>query len=243
MISNLSPLAILVLATLSAAQTNQGPIQYDAAHNATSIVGTWSTGNKDVRTGPDFANPSNVSFTYPANTGESYSFSDDGWYEISRFRMNSNASEPNCITAVMYWTHGTYELLPNGSIATYPNGDGYQQIQDPCAPISNFFENANYTELFTQWRIFLDPTFGPKLHMWKFDGNPVAPMFQLSTTPTMLPTTKLRNTTAASAGTGSTRKRSLLKRSNAGVEEAVVGRWTFLSVGASVVFAFVSSVL
>ncbi|KAK7025551.1 Reversal of tor2 lethality [Paramarasmius palmivorus] len=242
MISNLTPLAALAFATLAVAQ-NGVPIQYDAAHNATSIIGTWSTGNKDVKTGPDFANPSNVSFTYPPNTGESASFSGDNWYEIARFRMNSNASQPNCITAVMYWSHGTYTLNDNGSMTLTPVGDGYQQIQDPCAPISNFFENINVTELITQWRIFMDPTFGPKLHLWRFDGTPVAPMFQISTTPIMLPTTKLRNTTAASAGTGSTRKRSLTKRSNAGVEEAVVGRWTVLSLGASVAFAVASSVL
>lgn len=242
MISNLAPLAALAFATLAVAQDGV-PIVYNSAHNATPIVGSWSTGNKDVKTGPDFANPSNVSFNYPANTGEAISFSDDGWFEVARFRMNSNASQPNCITAVMYWTHGQYELNSNGSIILTPVGDGYQQIQDPCAPISNFFENINVTELITQWRIFQDPTFGPKLHLWRFDGTPVAPMFQLSTTPSMLPETKLRNTTAASAGTGSTRKRSLTKRSNAGVEEAVIGRWTVLSLGASVAFAVASSVL
>lgn len=112
----------------------------------------------------------------------------------------------------MNWVHGTYILQPNGSITMIPFGDGYQQIQDPCAAVSNFIENYNFTELYVQWRIFLDPTDGPKLHLFQFDGSPVAPQFQLSATPNMLPTQLLRNvTTVASVQTQS--RRSLLKRS------------------------------
>lgn len=112
----------------------------------------------------------------------------------------------------MNWVHGTYNLLPNGSITMVTFGDGYQQIQDPCAAVSNFIENYNFTELYVQWRIFLDPTDGPKLHLFQFDGSPVAPQFQLSATPNMLPTQLLRNvTTVASVQTQS--RRSLLKRS------------------------------
>ncbi|KAL0573181.1 Reversal of tor2 lethality [Marasmius crinis-equi] len=246
MILNITPLAALAFATLAAAQS-QTPIVYDAIHNATTIVGSWSTGSKAVKNGPDFANPTNMSFNYPKVTGEAYSFTADGWFEISRYRMVSNGSEPNCITAVMYWTHGKYELLPNGTINTYPNGDGYQQIQDPCAPISNQIENINNTEPFTQWRIFQDSSQGYKLHLWRFDGTPVAPLFQVSTTPNMLPLQKLRDVPAAPAGTSSTRRRSLseriMKRTNAGFEDAALGSWTVVSVGASVLFALGSTIL
>lgn len=101
----------------------------------------------------------------------------------------------------MNWVHGTFALNPNGSITMTPMGDGYQQIQDPCAAVSNFVENYNLTEFYTQWRIFQDPTFGPKLHLFQFDGSPLAPQFQLSSTPNMLPTQLLRNVTPAVAGT------------------------------------------
>jgi hypothetical protein len=74
-----------------------------------------------------------------------------------------------------------------------PLGDGFQQIQDPCAAQSNFMELYNYTEYYQSWRIFTDPTQGYKLHLFQFDGTPVAPLFQISTTPNMLPTTVLRN--------------------------------------------------
>jgi len=74
-----------------------------------------------------------------------------------------------------------------------PLGDGFQQIQDPCAAVSNFMELYNYTEYYKGWRIFTDPTQGYKLHLFQYDGSPVAPLFQISTTPNMLPTTVLRN--------------------------------------------------
>ncbi|KAG7088956.1 hypothetical protein E1B28_012901 [Marasmius oreades] len=245
-----TPFAAFAFASLVAAQipTNSGPINLDAVHNATSIAGHWSTGSRAVKTGPDFANPSNMSFKYPKVTGEAYSFTDDGWFEISRYRMVSNGSEPNCITAVMYWTHGQYVILPNGTINTFPNGDGYQQIQDPCAPVSNILENINNNETFPLWRIFQDASQGFKLHLIRFDGTPVAPLFQVSTAPNMLPRQKLRDAPVAPAGTGSTRRRrslyeTVVKRSNAGTEDVVIRGWTVLSIGAAVVLALCSSMI
>ena len=111
----------------------------------------------------------------------------------------------------MNWHHGEYTLVPNGSIILNPLADGYQQIQDPCAAVSNFIEQYNDTELYQQWRIFMDPTDGPKLHLFRFDGSPVAPQFQLSATPNMLPTQLLRNVTGFTVT--SQTKRSLRKRS------------------------------
>lgn len=80
-----------------------------------------------------------------------------------------------------------------------PFGDGYQQIQDTCAAVSNFIEDYNYTELYQSWRIFTDPTDGYKLHLFEFDGSPVAPQFQVSASPNMLPTRNLRNTTTSNS--------------------------------------------
>ena len=104
-------------------------------------------------------------------------------------------SQPSCITGVLNWVHGNYDVLANGSLVMTPFGDGYQQIQDPCAAQSNFIENYNDTELYIQWQIFLDATTGYKLHLFQFDGTPLAPQFQVSTTPNMLPTQLLRNVT------------------------------------------------
>lgn len=230
---SLTPLVALALASFSQQVVAQDQIVFDAIHNSTSIVGTWASGSKAVVTGPGFANPSNQSFTYPPVTGVSYSFTDDGWYEIARYRFNSNGTEPNCITGVIGWVHGKYDLLANGSIVMTPNGDGYQQIQDPCAAVSNFIENYNITELYAQWRIFTDPVDGFKLHLFQFDGAPLAPQFQVSTTPQMLPTRQLRNVTAVA----NTRR----KRDN-GAESRLVGDWTMVTV-ASTLLAAVASLL
>ncbi|KAF7375087.1 Proteasome subunit [Mycena sanguinolenta] len=181
--------ALLAAASAASAQD----IEYNSAHNVTPITGTWSSGSKHVVTGTGFANPSQESFTYPNTTGVGYAFSDDGWYEIARYRFASNASEPNCIIGTVVWVHGTYDLLGNGSIVLTPAGDGYQQVQAPCAATSNFIQNYNFTELMQSWQIFMDPTDGPKLHLFQFDGSPVAPLFQLSAEPNMLPKQVLRN--------------------------------------------------
>jgi hypothetical protein len=184
------PLAALLLATSTASAQ---AIVYNSAHNVTPITGTWSSGSQHVVTGAGFANPAQESFTYPNTTGVGYAFSDNGWYEIARYRFTSNATEPNCIVGTVIWVHGTYDLVDNGSIILTPAGDGYQQVQAPCAATSNFIQNYNYTELMQSWQIFMDPVFGPKLHLFQFDGSPVAPLFQLSTTPNMLPQQMLRN--------------------------------------------------
>lgn len=120
---------------------------------------------------------------------------------------------------MLNWAHGTYELLGNGSIVFNSFGDGYQQVQNPCAAVSNQILNFNVTELYQSWQIFQDPVDGFKLHLFAFDGSPVAPQFQLSATPNMLPTQPLRNVTTGfttqdgfvSTGT----KRDLGKRSAA----------------------------
>ncbi|KAJ7123348.1 chaperone for protein-folding within the ER, fungal-domain-containing protein [Mycena filopes] len=187
------PLTALMLAVSAVSAQD---IEFNAAHNTTPIVGTWSSGSQHVVPGAGFANPAQESFTYPNTTGVGYSFSDDGWYEIARYRFASNASEPNCIIGTVVWAHGHYDLLGNGSIVLTPLGDGYQQVQAPCAATSNFMQNYNFTELFVSWQIFTDVTFGPKLHLFQFDGSPVAPLFRLSQQPNMLPKQMLRNVSA-----------------------------------------------
>jgi len=211
-------------------------IVYDTAHNATSIVGTWSTGSKNVQTGPGFANPANRTFIYPKTAGMSFSFTDDGHYEVAKYRFNGNGSQPTCITGVLVWHHGEYTLLPNGSMTLSPLGDGFQQVQDPCAAVSNFIETYNITELFLQWRIFLDANDGPKLHLFQFDGSPLPPCFQISTNPNMLPTQLLRNDTNQLAASPSTPSKNIRRSPNSatgfGQREKVAGALGMVIIGA-----------
>ncbi|KAH9948263.1 chaperone for protein-folding within the ER, fungal-domain-containing protein [Amylocystis lapponica] len=188
-----SALAFLLAAAPAIAQD----IQYTPTHNATAIIGTWTSGSGHVLTGGNFASPLNMSFTYPNTTGISYSFTDDGYYEIARYRFTSNGTQPSCITGVMNWAHGEYTLNSNGSISMVPFGDGFQQIQDPCSAVSNFIQVYNDTEYYRSWGISLDSVLGYLLQLNQFDGTPLPPMIQYSVAPNMLPTRQLRNSTAS----------------------------------------------
>lgn len=112
-----------------------------------------------------------------------------------------------------------------------PFGDGFQQVQDPCAAVSNFIEPFNYTEVIPIWRIYNDINDGFKLHLFQFDGIPYAPLFQISASPEMLPTQRLRNDTAQDVdGDGEFVKRD--------IDAAAPARWTSslgLAAGAIVV--------
>jgi hypothetical protein len=217
-----------------------------ASAQTTSLVGTWSSGSNAVQTGPGFANPSNVSFVYPKTAGISYSFNAPdangaAWYEISRYRFTSNGAQPNCITAVMNWVHGTYVEVDNGSVILTPNGDGYQQIQDPCAAQSNFIENYNITELLAPgFYTYNDVTNGLSLQLFNFDGSKLAPMKQISSTPNMLPTQSLRNVTPAITPVS---RRSIDSSNGALPARKVLGDWTLASIAATAVLAFGASVL
>ncbi|CAE6337105.1 unnamed protein product [Rhizoctonia solani] len=184
-----SALAAAVVAPLAAFAQDA---VLDAAHNTTSIMGTWSSGSQHVQTGEVFANPLNSSFNYPTTAGISYSFTDDGFWEQALYRFEGNASHPQCIKGIIIFQHGTFQFNPNGSLSLTPFWqDGRIQVQDPCAAVSNIITLYNQTEYMAQWRIFTDPTYGPKLHLFQFDGAPLAPMFQSYNPPRMLPTRPL----------------------------------------------------
>jgi hypothetical protein len=111
-------------------------------------------------------------------------------------------------------------MLSNGSLYMIPNGDGFQQIQNPCAAVSNQILDYNETELYNFWRIYTDPTNGYKLHLFQFDNQSVAPQFQVSTTPNMLPKAQLRAPTVILNGRGN------------GAEEVLVRNgWSLMMAG------------
>ena len=124
------------------------------------------------------------------------------------------------------WDHGSYVILGNGSIITTPFGDGFQQVQAPCAAVSNFIQAYNFTTLYRSFRIFQDLNDGPKLSLANFDDSPNPPFFQISSTPSMFPTQSLANTTTSTST--DQQKRELKKRS--GGEKA----WTSVGAGALV---------
>ncbi|EJU02983.1 hypothetical protein DACRYDRAFT_65122 [Dacryopinax primogenitus] len=177
-----------LLLLLSAATAQD--VQYDDIHNITDLEGTWASGSGHVQTGINFANPVTATFNAPTTSGISYSFTDDGYFEEAQYRFGSNGSMPNCITAVLIYQHGTYELIPNGSMILTPFGsDGRMQVQDACGAVTNQIMLYNTTELMLQWRIFA----GPTLQLYQFDGSMLPPMALYYKPPNMLPTYPLTN--------------------------------------------------
>jgi len=205
---------------------------FSASHNATSLLGTWSSGSGAVRTGVGFANPVNFTFTYPNTTGISYSFTTEelsdgsaGYFEEAQYRFTGNGSRPTCIVGVVQWQHGTYTINANNSITLNPfASDGRQQVQDMCAANSNIIQQFNQTTLFLNWNIYMDPQRGAKLQLYRFDGAPLSPMYLIAQTPNMLPTTTLTGnvTTGQTAPSGSSRRVDLGMTAMAGVLGATV---------------------
>jgi len=185
-------LSALLLLLSAAPSTFAQDVVYDDIHNVTDLEGTWCSGSGHVQTGMNFANPVTATFNYPTTSGMSYSFTDDGYWEEAQYRFGSNGSQPNCISAVLIFQHGTYELLPNGSMLLTPFGsDGRMQLQDACGAVTNQILLYNTTELMLQWRIFA----GPVLQLYQFDGSPLPPMQLYYKPPNMLPTYSLTNFT------------------------------------------------
>jgi len=197
----------LILALVCAAVPALG--QQDPTTVFQTLSGTWSSGPGVVTTGPKYVNPANKTFTSPILTGVSYSFDTAGNFESFRYRYNSNGTAPQCIIGILVWIHGAVDVQSNGSFVLKPLVDGYQQIQNPCAAVSNTIEDYHDSELYQTWQINNDPTAGTQLLLFQFDGSPVAPLRQVANPPNMLPTQLLRNDSQATATAGLTRRNAL----------------------------------
>jgi hypothetical protein len=252
----------------SASVLAQTQVVYDSAHNTTSIGGTWSSGSRNVTTGPvgvfksrlyfpvtpysslfnvdvRAAKHQNLLFPYEyrcllfivrrylsvclsnerhdiEDRFNLYSDESTGWFEVLRYRMTGNGAY-----ALRSLPPGKFTLQPNGSISLYPLADGFQRIQQPCAANSDFTETYQDQELYQSWQIFTDPVDGPKLHMFGFDGSPVSPQYQISTTPAMLPLQLLYNATATNATT-------IIQRRSNDAAPSPIHRWNFATAVATV---------
>ncbi|SGY81172.1 BQ5605_C009g05478 [Microbotryum silenes-dioicae] len=169
----------------------------DFTSNLTNWEGTWSTGTGAVVTGPGFADPmnNNKPFKYPTNTGISYSFTNDGYFEESQYRFLGNGSKPTCSKAVAIWQHGRYYFHDNGSVTMDPSifsADGRVLVQDPCAAQTEILTYYNQPELFNGWTITIDNHHQAyMLQLIRFDGSYFPRLFLTVRPPTMLPTADL----------------------------------------------------
>jgi len=209
----------------------QQQAQVPLAANKADLVGTWVSGSQGVITGPSFVNPLNFSFNYPKVTGVSYSFTKDMFFEEAFYKFTVNSSQPNCITGVLQWQHGTYQPLANGSIVMNPiASDGRQQVQDTCSPVSNIIQQFNATVLMSTWEIRTDEVLGKELLLYGFDGVPVQPLYPYANPPIMLPTQTLTaNVTVGQTDIGAAVPRSAVSTAIIGAIGGFLGVLAVLS--------------
>jgi len=187
--------ALLISASFATAQLSHS-----------DLTGTWSTKSNSTFTGPGFYDSAKDRLIEPSHTGISYSFTDDGHYEVSYYRAIANPVNPNCPRAIMQWQHGTFERLNNGSLVLTPIGvDGRQLMSDPCNMDSSIYSRYNQSELFERYEQFTDPYHNvPRLNLYRFDGSPLPAMYIAYKPPQMLPTSTLDPTGSATASTQAT---------------------------------------
>ncbi|SOV05750.1 related to ROT1 - molecular chaperone in the endoplasmic reticulum [Ustilago sp. UG-2017a] len=192
LLSTISALSALLFSSASAQQTTYG---IGVPNNVTSLQGTWSTGAGHVLTGIDFYDPVKNSFIYPATAGQSYSFTDDGFWEQALYLYNTNPTKPNCVSAQLIWQHGTYTLNSNNTLTLTPfKGDGRQQVSDRCAENSNYVQGYDQREYMTGFEIHLDTHYNTPVYylkLYQFDGSPKPLLYQVFDPPQMLPTQPL----------------------------------------------------
>ncbi|KAL8723329.1 MAG: hypothetical protein Q9225_000381 [Loekoesia sp. 1 TL-2023] len=115
----------------------------------------------------------------PPLTGFSYSFTDDGFYEVAYYRAGSNPS--------------------NGSLILNPFAvDGRQLMSDPCAYSNSVYTRYHQQEIFKQYEVLVNPyDKAMRLNLYAWDGAPLNPMYLAYKPPQMLPTQTLNPTTGA----------------------------------------------
>lgn len=176
-----------------------------------NLYGTWSSKSNKTLTGEGFYNPSNDSMLEPALPGISYSFTSDGFWEEALFRAIANPANPKCPKAIMQWQHGTFEKASDGKLHLTPFGDGRQLLSDPCNNDAGVYTKYDQNETFKQYEVVTDSYHNIKrLNLWQFDGTPVMPLYLVSTSQSMLPTT----TITAGAKSTSTSSSKMIKRAD-----------------------------
>ncbi|KAF1813338.1 hypothetical protein P152DRAFT_315282 [Eremomyces bilateralis CBS 781.70] len=179
-----------------------------------NLTGTWSSKAKTVFTGPSFYDPVGERLIEPKHPGISYSFSDDGHYEVAYYRAIPNPVQPKCPKGIMQWQHGTWTKYENGSLVLTPLAiDGRQLLSNPCKYEHAIYTRYNQSELFERYEVRTDPYHNVmRLNLFQFDGSPLMPLYQEYTSPLMLPVQTL-NPTSTSTGAGTQKTGSKFRRS------------------------------
>ncbi|CAR26964.1 hypothetical protein ZYGR_0I02340 [Zygosaccharomyces rouxii] len=175
---------------------------YVQAVDKKDLTGTWSSKSNQVFTGPGFYDPVDELIIEPSLPGISYSFTEDGHWEMATYLVSGNPKDPTCPSAAITFQHGSYDLLDNGTLILNPIAvDGRQLVSDPCndngvSTYNRYNQTINFHHFYTQ----LDDYHGMyKLQLFQFDESPLQPLYLAYRPPMMLPTETLNPTEAATS--------------------------------------------
>ncbi|KAL9030119.1 MAG: hypothetical protein Q9196_001730 [Gyalolechia fulgens] len=171
-----------------------------------------------------FYDPVNEKFFEPPLTGVSYSFTDDGFYEMAYYRTGSNPQQPSCPKGIIQWQHGKYYKASNGSLVLNPfTVDGRQIMSDPCAYANSVYTRYHQQEVFKLYEVKVNEyDKAIRLNLYGWDGAPLNPMYLAYKPPQMLPTITLNPTTGAPTKGSQPSSTDKTKRSLAGDDDGLV---------------------
>ncbi|KAI4159925.1 MAG: hypothetical protein L6R39_000301 [Caloplaca ligustica] len=163
----------------------------------TQLTGTWTTKSRK-----GLYDPVNEKMFEPPLTGFSYSFTDNGFYEVAYYRAGSNPQQPSCPKGIIQWQHGKYHKASNGSLVLNPFAvDGRQLMSDPCTYGNAVYTRYHQQEIFKQYEVLTNPyDKATRLNLYGWDGAPMNPMYLAYKPPQMLPTQTLNPTAGAATG-------------------------------------------
>lgn len=124
------------------------------------------------------------------------------------------AVDPSCPQAMIQWQHGSYSSSRNGGMELVPIAtDGRSLTSDPCvgndekrATLSKYAQNETMSKV----EVGIDEyTKTMRLDLYGFDGTPLTPMWLVSQTPRMLPTTTLATSSSTASASNSKMRRTL----------------------------------
>jgi hypothetical protein len=104
-----------------------------------------------------------------------------------RVCRNFPASYPQCVTSVLQWQHGSFNVTTNHTINTYPiEADGRMNLTNPCMSGGYWDGTAQYYYQPETYEGYTIDASG-KLTLIRFDGQPLRPMTLISSDPIMWP--------------------------------------------------------
>ncbi|BFZ53728.1 Reversal of tor2 lethality [Savitreella phatthalungensis] len=176
-----------------------------------TLLGTWQSKSGTVLTGSGFYDPASETFKEPRLPGVSYSFTNDGFFESAMYVITPNPATPQCPTASLMWQHGQYTIsASDGALTMVPIvEDSRQLMSNPCASTSAI-RRYSYNDTMSSYSVSMDAYHQVyKLILNRQFGAPVQPLYLVSSTPAMLPTSTLHPKSSAKAK----KKREILLQS------------------------------